>query len=57
MFKGSLRDGKVNPFNIGWTGFRVMIVPDGSYENPGPGNDQVSIWSSIWEEVWSALGC
>ena len=40
MFKGSLRDGKASPFNIGWTGFRVMIVPDGSYENPGPGNDQ-----------------
>ena len=40
MFKGSLRDGKASPFNIGWTGFRVMIVPDGNYENPCPGNDQ-----------------
>jgi hypothetical protein len=40
MFKGSLRDGKASPFNIGWTGFRVMIVPDGSFENPGPGNDR-----------------
>ena len=40
MFKGSLRDGKASPFNIGWTGFRGMIVPDGNYENPGPENDQ-----------------
>ncbi len=40
MFKGNKRKGEINPYNIGWTGFRSMIIPDGSYENPGPGNDR-----------------
>ena len=35
MFKGISRMGKINPYKIGWTGFRTMIIPDGSYENPG----------------------
>jgi len=40
MFKGSLREGKPIPFNIGWIGFRGMIIPNGNFQNPGPGNDQ-----------------
>ena len=40
MFKGKTRKGKISPYNIGWTGYRVMIIPDGRYENPGEGNDQ-----------------
>ena len=40
MFKGSKRKGQLNPYNIGWTGARVMIIPDGRFENPGPGNDR-----------------
>ena len=40
MFKGSKRKGELNPYNIGWTGARVMIIPDGRLENPGPGNDR-----------------
>ena len=34
------RKDKLNPYNIGWTAARVMIIPDGRYENPGPGNDK-----------------
>ncbi len=33
MFKGSKRKEKTNPYNIGWTGFRGMIIPNGSYRN------------------------
>ena len=40
MFKGVSRKGKINPYKIGWTGFRTMIIPDGNYENPGEGNDR-----------------
>jgi len=31
-FKGSERTDKQNPFNIGWTGFRCMIIPNGTYD-------------------------
>ena len=31
-FKGSERKDKQNPFNIGWTGFRCMIIPNGRYK-------------------------
>ncbi len=39
MFKGGKREGsKTNPYNIGWKGFRGMIIPNGSY-NKESGND------------------
>ncbi|MBI88543.1 MAG: hypothetical protein CMG60_00530 [Candidatus Marinimicrobia bacterium] len=40
MFKGGLRNGKPSPFNVGWTGVRCMIVPDGRYDRTGPGDNQ-----------------
>ena len=38
-FKGSERATKRNPFNMAWTGFRCMIIPNGRYEDKDGGDD------------------
>ena len=32
-FKGAKQSTKKNPFGVAWTGYRCMLIPNGSYDN------------------------